>query len=209
MGNQSHEELDIDSWLEPRSSREERDTTDDQDIILAVHMTDNDLALLESPSGFRCEPESESDLIRKFCYRQKEPIPYDWPFVSVAICYAKEDPSKSAAYVYGLEDSPNSLSAGHTIILTNQAVVPDLMVVCTADFKTTVWNAAKKQNAGQQIGSYIKQFRVLSGETNEEKTRMLFQARQDSDSGKYPEARLHRHIFDKRDVREKLKNSND
>lgn len=207
MGNHSEEELDIGPWLEQGSSRERHDTADNQEIILAVHMTDDDLALLENPSGFRCEPENESDLICKFCSRQESPIPYGWPFVSIAVCYTTEDPRNSAAYVYGIDDSPNSLSAGHTIILKNEIVIPDLMVVCTADFKTTAWNAAKRQNAGEQIGSYIKQFRVLAGKTVEEKTRTLIEPRRDSDSGEYPEARLHRHIFDKRDVKEKRSNN--
>jgi len=193
----------LEGWLPGDSADEQGASGTEHDIILAVHLTSEGLARLRSPQGYRCEPEAEADSIGRFCARQRPPIPYHWPFVSLTVYHALEDPRQGAASVYSNDPDPSSISSGYVAVLKNEIVIPELQVVCTSDFRTTARNAANKGKAA--VGSYLRQFTILSNLATGKKIAALYDARRRCDTGKYPEARLHRHLF-KSDVCTILRN---
>ena|ERR1700739_1820993 len=157
-----------------------------EEIVLVVHLEQNEVAEFKKSKRFCSKREPESSLIRRHCAKKNE-FPYDELFVSVAVYRLGEDICNSPATIYGDSDS---LKKNCYVVLRTEKVIARLRVVARTDFLQLAVDIANRIKKKTPYDSKLKQLRDMRRFNLRRRLEALMWSTRDRGEHKYSEARL-------------------
>jgi len=136
------------------------------ELVLVVHLEDDELKAFRKTTRFCCKPESEGNLIKSVS-KSTGWFPYSEPFVSIAVYRSGENICESPATIYG--DAGDLKKNCYVILKKTDQILDHIECVALDDFRHVVVQIARRWNSHTPCESLLKQLKDIRKMTSVEK----------------------------------------